>query len=100
MIRTLRAGGLPDQVIAYACDLLPLYVTAVTYEDSVYASETVTPEEVGEFVANMRRYFESLPPDRFPNTVALAAQLTAGDDDERFEFGLDVLVRGLAAMSE
>jgi AcrR family transcriptional regulator len=95
MIRTL-----PDQVVAYACDLLPLYVTAIAYEQSLYAGENVTPEVMGEFVDNMRRYFESLPPERFPNTVALAANLTAGDDDERFEFGLEVLVRGLAAMAE
>src|SRR5690242_1478622 len=31
MIAIMRAGGLPDQVIAYACDLLPLYVMAVSY---------------------------------------------------------------------
>lgn len=100
MIRTLRAAGLPDQVVAYACDLLPLYVTAVAYEQSLYAGENVTPEVMAEFVANMRRYFESLPPERFPNTVALAACLTSGDGDERFEFGLEVLVRGLAAMAD
>ena len=79
MIGTLRAGGLPDQVIAYACDLLPLYVMAVAYEESLYAGENVTPEEMREFIADMRRYFASLPADRFPNIVALAAQLTAGD---------------------
>ena len=27
-------------------------------------------------------------------------EMTAGDGDERFEFGLDVLVSGLAAVSE
>jgi hypothetical protein len=46
----------------------------------------------------MRAYFESLPRDRFPNIISLAGPLTAGAGDERFEFGLDVLVRGLAAM--
>ena len=49
----------------------------------------------------MRAYFAGLPPARFPNIVALAPQLTAGDGEghERFEFGLEVLVRGLAAMA-
>jgi hypothetical protein len=42
-----------------------------------------------------------LPPDRFPNVVALAIPLTSGaENDERFEFGLEVLVRGLAAMRD
>jgi AcrR family transcriptional regulator len=96
----LRAGGLPDQVIAYACDLLPLYVMAVAYEEALYQAEDATPEQITEFVAAMRRYFAALPPDRFPNLVALAGPLTAGSGgDERFEFGLEVLVGGLAAMA-
>ena len=97
LIALLRAGGLPEQVIAFAVDLLPLYVMAVSYEDSLYSSET-SPEEVAKFIAEMRGYFAALPADRFPNVVSLAGPLTAGADDERFEFGLDVLIRGLAAM--
>ena len=57
LIRTLRAGGLPDQVIAYACDLLPMYVTAIAYEDSLYARENVGPEQLAQYIGEMRRYF-------------------------------------------
>lgn len=101
MIRVLRAGGLPDQVIAFACDLLPLYAMAVAYEESLYQTEANTPEQVGAYLDQMRTYFSSLPRDRFPHVVALAGALTAGDREggERFEFGLEVLVRGLAAMA-
>jgi len=98
MIAVMRAGGLSDQVIGYACDLLPLYVMAISYEESLYSSEPNSPEEVAAFVAGMRDYFASLPADRFPNVVSLAGPLTAGGEDVRFEFGLEVLVRGLAAM--
>jgi AcrR family transcriptional regulator len=98
MIGLLRAGELPDQVIAYACDLLPLYVMAIAYEESLYGGEENTPEQVAAYITDMRRYFESLPAQRFPNLVSLAGPLTSGDGDERFEFGLEVLVRGLAAM--
>jgi AcrR family transcriptional regulator len=99
MIAVLRAGGLPDHVIAYACDLLPLYAMATAYEESLYAQETSSLDEMHEFVASMRAYFAALPPERFPNIVALAGPLTAGDGDERFEFGLEVIVRGLEAMA-
>lgn len=101
MMAVMRAGSLPDQVIAYACDLLPLYVMAVCYEESLYGAET-SPDERAKFVDDMYRYFASLPADRFPNAVSLAGPLTAGDieGDERFEFGLDVLVRGLAAVAD
>lgn len=100
MIQVLRAGGLPDQVIAYACDLLPLYVMAIAYEESLYGGEIDTPDQVEQYIADMRNYFASLPADRFPNMVSLAGPLTSGVGDERFEFGLEVLVRGLAAMRD
>jgi hypothetical protein len=50
-----------------------------------------------EFVAQFAGWIRSLPADRFPNTVALAGNLVAGDADDRFEWGLDVLIRGLAS---
>ncbi len=55
---------------------------------------------MAEFVARMREYFEALPVDRFPGIVALAGALTEADGEERFEFGLEVLIRGLIAVSE
>jgi AcrR family transcriptional regulator len=100
MIAVMRAGGLADQVIAYACDLLPLYVMSIAYEESLFMGEGLTAEDVHGFVARMRDYFAGLPIDRFPNVVALADELTAGEGgDVRFEFGLDVLIRGLSAVS-
>lgn len=98
LLSVLRAGGLPDSVVALAADLLPMYVMAVCYEESLYASEDVTPEVMRSYVDNMSRYFASLPPDRFPNLVGLAGPLTEGEGDERFEFGLTVLIGGLTAM--
>ena len=98
LIAVLRAAELPDRVIALACDLFPLYVMAVCYEESLYAGEDVTAEVMNEFASNMGAYFASLPTDRFPNVVSLAGALVDGDNEVRFEFGLDVLLRGLAAM--
>jgi AcrR family transcriptional regulator len=100
MIAVLRAGGLADQVIAYACDLLPLYVMAVAYEESLFAGQELTVDDMQEYVGRLRDYFAALPADRFANVVALAGPLTAGGgNDVRFEFGLEVLIRGLAAVT-
>ena len=45
----------------------------------------------------MRQWFMSMPADQFPNLLALADPLAQGTVDERFELGLDVLIRGLAS---
>lgn len=97
MVGVLRAGGLPDQVVGYASDLLPLYAVATAYEQSLYA-EKMTTEEGERYMREVGEYFAALPAERFPNLVALAGPLVDNSQD-RFEFGLDVLVAGLAAYS-
>ena len=96
MIEILLAGGLPKQVIAYAVDLLPLYAVATAYEQSLFNERTST-EAGARYFEEVDAYFAALPPDRFPHMAALAPELAQGDAGERFEFGLDVLVAGLAA---
>ena len=96
MLGRLRTAGVPDEVIALGADLLALYVGAVSYEESMSHGELMSdPIWKESFVNELRSYFEQLPRDRFPNIVALAGPLTSTAD--RFEFGLDVIVRGLAA---
>jgi AcrR family transcriptional regulator len=94
----LRAAGVPDRNAALAGDLFGLYVGAFVYEESLpFASPAGDDASPHEIVAMVHDYFASLPADRFPHTVALAGELTTGGPDERFEFGLEILVRGLAA---
>jgi AcrR family transcriptional regulator len=95
----LRAGGLSDEVAAFAGDLFGLYLGAFAYEESLGLSTPGDQADVADFIGEMREYFASLPADRFPNIAALAVELTSGDADDRFEFGLDVLVAGLVAVS-
>lgn len=92
MLAALRSAGIPDQVAVFAGDLGSLYVAAFAHELDV------TPvAEPGDFSAQASQWLKSLPRDEFPNTVALADQMVAGDSDDRFEWGLDVFIRGLAS---
>ena len=93
----LIAAGLPPRVIALASDMFALYVGGFAFEESLRVPP-LGDEKAGQ--DQLAEYFRSLPPDEFPSLVALAGDLTAGDDDERFEFALDLLVRGLEAMAE
>ena len=89
----LAASNLPPRVIAYAADMFALYVGGFAFEESLRGDESADPEQLAE-------YFRSLPKKEFPTLVALADDLTAGDADERFEFGLELLLRGLEAMAK
>jgi TetR/AcrR family transcriptional regulator, tetracycline repressor protein len=96
MLAILRAGGLSDRTSAYAGQLIPLYVSAFALEEGLGlrspGGDEASPEDVLDMI---RGYFASLPVERFPNLVALAADITGGDPDERFEFGLELLLDGL-----
>jgi AcrR family transcriptional regulator len=96
----LREAGLPDRTVALFGDLAGLYVGAYAYEESLGLAsptgEELPPEQV---LAMLQEYWASLPKERFPHTLALLDRLFEGDRDERFEFGLDVLVRGLASLA-
>jgi TetR/AcrR family transcriptional regulator, tetracycline repressor protein len=92
MLAMLRSAGLPDQVAAFAGDLGSLYVGATALE------REVTPlAEPEEFTAQVAGWLRSLPADQFPNTVAIADKVVAGSSEDRFEWGLDVIIRGLAS---
>ena len=99
LLGVLREAGLPDTVIAYAVDIVPLYVVATAYEESLYALRDDRGDARAQFTAELRRYWQSLPVDRFPHIVELAVPLTSQDEeDDRFEFGLDALIRGIETM--
>jgi len=92
----LRPVGIPDRVIAYLADFAGLYIGAYAFEESLGlfspTGEDLPPEQI---VAMLRDYTMSLPADRFPNTLSAVDQLFGGTPEDRFEFGLDLIVRAL-----
>jgi AcrR family transcriptional regulator len=97
----LRGAGVPDRIAAFAGDLFGLYIGAHGAEQAAGftspTGEDLPPEEI---VRMVRGYFASMPPDRFPNVLATLDELVSGGPEERFELGLDVLIRGLASYVE
>jgi AcrR family transcriptional regulator len=94
----LRGAGIPDRIAAYAPDLLGLYLGASAYEEALGfpspTGEDLPPEEI---VAMIRGYFESMPADQFPNVRETLDEMFSGGPDERFELGLEIIIRGFAS---
>ena len=94
MLAILRAGGLDEQTAAYGVDVLALYVTATAFEESSRGGFSEADHDA--FTERITGYFSSIPADRYPMITTMAAALTRNVGDERFEFGLEILVGGLA----
>lgn len=101
MLALLRGGGLPDKVAAFGVATLGNFLTATVYEESLHATrDAETGRSVQDYYRQLREYLGSLPADRFPNLVGMTDSLAQGESDERFEFGMDLLVSGLAQYAE
>jgi AcrR family transcriptional regulator len=98
MLALMRSAGIPDQPAAYFGNTLGRLLDASVLEAST------TPAENGESAQDdadmMREYWAQLPAEQFPNLTALADTTFAADADALFEFGLDLLIRGLAVYQE
>jgi AcrR family transcriptional regulator len=90
-----RGAGIPDRDAGRVGFLFPLYVIGFVLDQDASGPlplpEGVTLEEM---LDGVRDYFRSLEP-HFPNIAAVADEIVGGDADERFEYGLDVLLAGL-----
>jgi AcrR family transcriptional regulator len=102
LLGILLAGGIHPQVAAWAVDLLPLYVSAVSFEESIQeraGDGRPLEKQEADFADHLREFFGSLPPEQFPHLTANSDVLTVGSGEERFEFGMSVLIAGLEALS-
>ena len=98
LLGILLAGGLDPQSAAWACDIFVLLVTAAAREDDVRRPHGRSDQaDRREQVDEIYKTFAALPRDRFPLIAVNAAQMVAGDGDERFHFAIDVVLDGLLA---
>ena len=87
-----------SSVVAWASDLLPQFAVASAYEASLFL-DRMASDQGERYLRELGEYFAALPAARFPNIAALAGPLMHDPTpDARFEFGLDVIVRGLSAL--
>ncbi|GGS86009.1 transcriptional regulator [Planobispora rosea] len=101
-LRIMIAGGVPPKIASLMVDRLALYVCADAFEGSLYyLRQRGSGKELEEFLeevfGQIGDFYRALPADRFPTLVAHVDDLVAADDRERFEFGLDLMLRGLAS---
>jgi AcrR family transcriptional regulator len=99
LLGILLAGGIDPQDAAWACDILTLIVTATAAEADVRRAAGHEKADPADVHALMLDTFSGLPPERFPLLVAHAAELVAGEGDDRFHFSVDAFLDGLVARS-
>jgi AcrR family transcriptional regulator len=100
MLAIMIGAGVPPKVAAYAVDRLALYIAADAFEGTLYERQHqesgLTQDEFMEsHFGKVREFFQSLPAERYPFIIKHVDELMSGSSDERFEFGLDMMIRSL-----
>jgi AcrR family transcriptional regulator len=97
ILAILRAGGVPDELAVLGHHLLFSVVNGFTLDETGDPGGGEGRPSLDEGAAMARDYIASLPPDRFPNMVAVADWYAVTDNDRRFALLIDLYVDGLAA---
>jgi tetracycline repressor-like protein len=95
LVAVLRCGGLSDRVIGLGIDQLILYVSASAFEAGMLERSGMTTDQIERYYADVHAFYDRLPPDRFPALARVAPAMTGHGEEERFEFGLDLLIAGM-----
>ncbi|MDF9811155.1 TetR/AcrR family transcriptional regulator [Streptomyces sp. SPB162] len=98
----LQEAGFPAAEAALTSYLLGNYVTGFVLQEQspLSAAEAVGHATRTEVVNAARDHLQQLPADRFPHLVALAVPLSEPNMEDRFAFGLERILDGLATLLE
>ncbi|MEU0785987.1 TetR/AcrR family transcriptional regulator [Streptomyces sp. NPDC006173] len=106
LLAVFRTAGLPDRIAAEAGDLISTYIDGFALEEGMWrdraarqSAGTSSPARPDwrEMADEMQNYFASLPAADFPHLRALAGVMVTDSSDERFDIGLEIILRGLAS---
>lgn len=95
LLAIVLAGGVTPRDAAWANDAMLLYVGAYCLEASLFRDPT---EDVDGRVVDRAEIVERLqmlPTTHFPHTVEHADAITAGEGHDRFDFTIELMLRGL-----
>jgi AcrR family transcriptional regulator len=95
-LRLLRSAGIPDRQAVLFGDLFHVYIGHYAFERSLEAPAQASGNmPVNATRETVRDYLASLPRQQFPNITSMVDEIVAPDLDRRFEFGLDLILKGL-----
>lgn len=92
----LRAGGIADQDASWFGDAMALYVASVAWEEDIWKARAraVNLNEDNAW-DHIPEFFDSLDPEEFPVLTSMGPTMTSGGAEERFGFGINLLITGL-----
>ena len=100
VLRALKSAGLSDADAARTAYHLNNFVTEFAADEGRFAAAAAAMGvSRRKMLSGARKQFQALPPEEFPTLVALAVPLTEDDPDALFQFGVELLLRGVTGLA-
>ena len=100
VLAILRAGGVADDLAVSGYLLLFALVNGFTMDEMAEPVSSTGDSPGPPSPSAVSGYLATLPPDQFPNTIAVAPHFAQWDNDLQFEMLIDLYVDGLAQRAE
>lgn len=103
MLAAMIGGGVPARVATWSLDIMAAYVAVDAYEGYLLAqrfpdrAQRPQGELEAEWIQGVRDEFAELSRERFPFLTSNLDLMMSGSGEERFAFGIDLLIGGIAA---
>lgn len=103
LLSAMIGQGVGPHDAAWLIDRLALYLGADAFEGYLLqqrfdAADVSAAKKAGrEWLEQVREFFESLPKDRYPTLTSHLPPMMSGDGDERFMYGVDLMISGVEA---
>jgi AcrR family transcriptional regulator len=106
LLAVFRTAGLPDHIVVEAGDLISTYIDGFVLEEGMWqdraarhgtGAASLARPDWREMADEMQNYFASLPAADFPHLRALAGVMVTDSSEERFDIGVEIILRGLAS---
>jgi|ERR1043165_6173124 TetR/AcrR family tetracycline transcriptional repressor len=99
ILGVLRGAGLTRRDAAYAAFMVSTFLFGfIAGEQAPLSAKVSAGQSPRSYLDELGASLMALPPDMFPHLVDMAADLTAPDLETRFEFAVDRLLDGIAAL--
>lgn len=94
LLKYLKIGGMSERSMAWGIDILLLYIASLSFERGSRVEEEST--DLDDMIA----LYNQADPAKYPLIMMLKSEMFAGGSIERFEWGIEVILQGMLAMSK
>ena len=94
LFRTLVEAGFKDDQVPWLASMLKNFIYGYVDEECRLRDHTKFSKDDQKESKTRSKEIESLPKERYPHFIRLAAYTTSANWDKEFSFGLDVLLAG------